>query len=124
MSSYFISPPGESDLKIDADQFVDYLRTQWAAVEVRTIESAESYQLLEWTAPMEHGIVVGSLDRTGQVVDLDGDVRDCARFAIAFRAWVPTEYKLIFYDEGYSADVELGTETSKAQLVEPFLAET
>jgi hypothetical protein len=36
---------------------------------------------------------------------------------------VPARYGLAFYDEGYSADVELTAGTKESELAEPFLAQ-
>ena len=63
----------------------------------------------------------GTLTNDANVVHLDGDVRACATFALWFRSQVPTEQDLLFYDEGYSADVPLLVETTKDELVAPFL---
>lgn len=67
-------------------------------------------------------MLTGSLDRTGQVIALDGWLEDCAVFAVWFRFLVPVEQQLAFYDEAYSADVELGTATTAEELIAPFEA--
>ena len=80
-----------------------------------------SNHALEWVVAIADHRSEGSLDKTGQVVHLVGDLEDCAHFATWYRTLVPARYGLAFYDEGYSADVELADGTNEPQLKEPFL---
>lgn len=119
--SYFISPRQQTDLKVDAAELVKAIQARWPSVEVHFPTSSASNHGLEWVVAIADRRLEGSLDKTGQVVHLVGDVEDCARFATWYRALVPPRYGLAFYDEGYSADVELADGTNEAQLTKPFL---
>ena len=71
---------------------------------------------------MEHGSLSLALSRDGQAVVLEGDIEDCAEVALWLRHIVPEDQPLLFYDEGYGAEVSLMTRTSKEEIVRPFLA--
>lgn len=121
MANYYISPPEQTDLQIDPEQLTRGLRETWPDAEIVAISDAESNRLLEWKVGTEHGEVEGSLERARQAVRVDGDLRDCARFALWLRQQVPERYTLIFYDEGFTADVELGPGQTPEQIAESFV---
>jgi len=70
-----------------------------------------------WTG----GGVDGTLSRDGSSVALEADVQASAQFARWLRSIVPSTQALVFYDEGYSADVALTPDTTEEQLTRPFL---
>ena len=121
MASYFVSPRGKTDLHIDPAPFASKLESRWPAARIQVVGNPTSAHALEWAVLMTHGPLSGSLNRKGQVVALSGDVRDCAEFAVWVRSQVPPSYALIFYDEGYSSDVEICEGAHAESLTEPFL---
>lgn len=121
MGSYIVSPPKETPWQMDLQAFAVELRQHWAEIVLRTSTTA-GHTAIEWTLPMEHGPLEGGIDRSGQAVYMDGDIRDCAQFAVWVRTLVPLQQGLIFYDEGYSADVNIEAESSVNDLVKPFIA--
>ena len=120
--NYFISPPEATDLKIDAREFFNKISKYWSLNNIEAIANPQRYHSLEWEILREHRLLIGSLNRTGQVIFLDGDIRDVAKFAIWTRKQIDNKYKLIFYDEGYSSDIELDRNTSEAEIVNAFTA--
>lgn len=118
--TFFISPAEETSWRMDPAQLATQLRSQWPAVDVRSVDSPASNQALEWTLSLNGRRVDGALNRTGQAIFVDGDVQDCAEFAVWLRSVVPGEQALVFYDEGYAADAALQADTSVAQLVAPY----
>ena len=52
---------------------------------------------------------------------LEGDVRDCAKFALLIRSMIDHKYPLLFYDEAYSADVALSSETTAHDIIKRFM---
>lgn len=119
--SYFITPIDETDLKIPKDELVVALNTKWSTIQVTPISNPESNHLLEWKITLNARLLIGTLDKTRQVIHLDGDVRDCAEFAKWYRTQVPETYALLFYDEGFSADVALSMTMTDQEIAEPFL---
>jgi len=136
MADYYVSPPTESDLRIDSDRFAELLTIQWPGVHIDFIADPTRNHALEWSLSLHdmvaldrslnrfvadptddhalewslalHDIALdGSLNRRGQVICLDGDVRVCAPFALWVRSVVSDDNILIFYDEGYSAHITL-----------------
>ncbi len=104
--SYFVSPRLETSLRMGPGQLADD-QESWAGAVVRSPGSSASNHALEWVVRTADLPVEGSLDRTCQVVHLEDDLLDCARFAIWYRGQVPEDYTLVFYGEGYSAKVDL-----------------
>lgn len=124
MQHYFISSLEEPDLKINHKSLTERLLVQQPDADVHLVDNPASNYSLEWRKlQIKEMELEGSLDKKGQAVVLYGHEIDCAIFAVWFRSQVPDEYKLAFYDEGYSACVELEKETTVEQLIEPFLAE-
>lgn len=121
MANYYISPSEQTDLQIDPAELTRGLRESWPDAAVLEVSDPESNRLLEWRVGMEHGEVEGSLDRTRQAVRVDGDLRDCAQFALWLRQRVPEKYTLIFYDEGFTADIELRPQQTPEQIAESFV---
>lgn len=124
MSSYFISPPEPTPWTIDAEAFARELCRAWPAAQLERLSDPAGLHQLRWTiasglpAPIE-----GTLARDGQTVHLDGDVRAAAAVARWVRSLVPPQQALIFYDEGFSADVALTPEVTDDELVQPFLGD-
>ncbi len=117
----FISPPAETTWKVDPEQLGPRLKEFSPCVEIRAQEECSTAHRIEWTWPTPDGLVEGSLDVECTGVVVDGDVRHCAEFAVWFRTLVPKEQELLFYDEGYSADLLIFPESTAADLAAPFL---
>jgi len=121
--NYFISPPEKTNLKIDSAQLINRLKAEWPNIDIQHLDNPERAYSLSFRISIKNSILEGSLERTGQSVVLDGDVRNCAQFAIWLRSLVDRKYKLLFYDEAYSAEVELGSETREHDIIKRFLEE-
>jgi hypothetical protein len=119
MADYFISPPGDSDLRVETSTLAQALCEQWP--DVRFIERDDAANTLRWAVLLSNGREVsGELQSGGKVFALDGDLYDAAEFARWVRRQIPQHYALIFWDQGYSADVALTESTSRDDLAEPF----
>jgi hypothetical protein len=119
--SYFVSSREETNLQVDPERLAVAIRRSWLGAELRSPNSPASNHSLEWVVWNADRRIDGSLDRAGQVVHLVGDVVDCARFAIWYRGQLAESHRLAFYDEGYSADIDLRAGMNEGQLIEPFL---
>jgi len=121
--TFLISPPEKpSTWSIDLSMFVAQILDRWPDAPVRRIDSPENFHAVESEIAMEHGPVWLALSRDGLIVILEGDIEDCAELALWVRQFVAEDQPLLFYDEGYGADVSLTTRTSKEEIVRPFLA--
>lgn len=120
--NYLISPPEETDLKIEPAQLINALKAEWSNIDIQTLDNPSLAYSLSFRIPLTNGILEGSLERTGQCVVLEGDVRDCAKFALWLRLQLDSKHKLLFYDEAYSADVELGSETTVHDIIKCFMS--
>ena len=100
MPTYFVSPPDRPEWAEDPQAFAAALSEHWPSAEVR--EAAEDSTMALY---FELADALGALDRDGQAVNVDGEVEVAANVAAWWRARVPDAVDLIFYDEGYSADV-------------------
>ena len=119
--NYFISPSEESDLKIDSTQLINRLKAEWPNIDIQPQDNPSRTYSLSFRIPLKNSSIEGSLERTGQCVVLDGDVQDCAKFALWLRSQVDRKYKLLFYDEAYSVDVALTLETTEYDIIKHFL---
>jgi hypothetical protein len=121
--NYFVSPAAKTDLRIDPNQLATALKSQSHKVEIHPIKNPQRQYSLEWIIPMESRNLEGALEKTGQAVILDGDVSDCAKFSLWLRSLIDPKYPLFFYDESYSADIELHQKTTEEQIVNLFASQ-
>ena len=119
----FISPPRETDWRLDTDEVASAVKQAWPSVALELVQNPQSSNALVFSMEQEGRSLVGSFARDGQTVHLDGEVMDCAHFALWFRARLAELEPLIFYDEAFSTDVVLAKDTTVHELVQPFLAE-
>jgi hypothetical protein len=120
--SYFISPPESPNWRIESETLAEQILLRWPEAQIEKITQPESLHALSWTLRIGEWRLDGTLTKDGTVVHLEGDVRACAVFATWFRGIVPSEQDLIFYDDGYSADVPLTPSTTEDELCAPFLS--
>ncbi len=115
---YVIEPIEVANWRLPAARFAAKLRMEWPEAAIRIIDDAESTHALEWTLPMgATRTVTGALDRAGQVVELEGHVRDCATVARWFRSQLPDTYRIRLSDADATASIEVRPGTTEAELV-------
>jgi hypothetical protein len=107
VSDFLVSPSQETAWRIEPDEFVPRLRERWPDVTITTHEpgslAAVTFELpVEGTYPPR-----GELMSDGQVVGLEGGLRESAEVAAWVREIVPAQQELIFYDQGYHFHVPL-----------------
>ncbi len=123
MSGYFISPREETDWRIDGATLARALKAKWSSAQIEAVNNPSSLYRLEWTIDAElPSRIDGTLTKAGQTVYLEGDVEACAAFAVWLRGLVSSAPPLIFYDEGYTNDVELTPDKTAIEISRPFLA--
>jgi hypothetical protein len=115
-----ISPPEETDWSTSPDELAAKILAEWPAAELERSQDPDDLRALTWWFERDGRRLDGALANDGVTIHLDGDVRDAAAFARWFRKQVPAEQPLVFYDEGYSADVALTPDTDESELVTPF----
>lgn len=120
--SYFISPAEETDWKLDSSTLATAIQQQWPQAKVEPVGDDSSNHQLEWSIKFQAHQLDGSLDRSGQAVHLDGDLGDCAAFAVWLRSEVGDAQPLVMYDESYSVDVALAPQTDQATIVDAFVS--
>jgi hypothetical protein len=119
---HFVSPPEQTGWTLDPDHLAKAISAKWPEAEISIPRGSANAHALEWEWRAGPGCLTGSLDKTGQVVALDGRIEDAAAFARWFGTLVPETQRLLFYDEGYSADMEITPDTRDEELVAPFFA--
>ena len=93
---------------------------RWPNLSIQDVN--EGNRLFTWEIPkMKFAALEGYLDATRRVLILDGDIRDCAEFAVWYRQLISETCELVFYDEGYTGSVTLGPDTSVNEITAPFL---
>ena len=119
---YVIAPIEAANWRLPATRFAAKLRTEWPEAAIRIVDDAASQHALEWTVPMRATRkVAGALDRTGQVIEVDGDVRDCAIFTRWLRTQLPDTYRVQLSDADTTTTIEVRPETTEAELVGAFV---
>lgn len=120
---YLVTPSERTDWKVELAQFSKLLSEDWPDVEMRKVENPDRMYALEWTLNVDrpNARLDGALQRSGHGIGLDGPLEGCARFAIWFRAQVPPEQPLLFYDQGCNAYVPLNENTTVDDILKAFV---
>ena|SRR5437868_12029439 len=119
MAGYFVS--GDPDLRMEASLLVEELTQQWPGV--RFLERDDAANIARWAVRMpSERELYGELQETGQAIELEGDVYDAAEFARWVRTQIPERYPLYFFDEGYTNNLPVTTQSSTEELAQPFVA--
>jgi hypothetical protein len=118
---YLVTPPDETDWRMDPADFEAALRERWPAARVRATRSDPTYAL-DFAVDVEGGEAEGSFARDGQMLGLLHDVYLCAEVAAWFRSVVPAEQPLLFWDPALNGHVELRGALAPRELAEAYLA--
>ena len=118
--SYLITPPEEPVWRIDQAGFLREMQAHWPQTKVEQIVDTSRSFSCAWTIPMEDRVLEGRLSRDGKSATVDGQIHDCAEFAVWFRTQVPPAALLVFCDDAYNNDIELTTSTTTAAIVNLF----
>lgn len=120
---YLITPPEETVWKISDSDFIDNLLKKWPDTEIHKVTNPDSYYVIEWFTKVS-GLgqrLDGALHQDRQGVSLDGNLENCAKFAIWLRSQVPKTQKLVYYAQGYNSYIELQEETTEAEIIKAFV---
>lgn len=118
MSDFLVSPPSETEWRIDPEEFVARLQERWPDARLSIHEPDSSLAALTFEVPVEGEYPPrGELMRDGQVVGLEGGLRESAEVAAWMREIVPLEQALIFWDQGYHFHVPLTEGTTPDAIV-------
>jgi hypothetical protein len=119
---YLITPPEATDWRIDAEVFKENLVNNWSNLSLNPIVNAEDYYCLEWVImpPRCQQRLDGALHRDRQGISLDGSLEDCAKFALWFRDFVPSNQALFFYDHGYNYHIDLQKNITNVEIINTF----
>jgi hypothetical protein len=100
--------------------FRQFLRSRWPQAQVEDVLNPTDAHELEFTVPMLHSEVYGSLHRGGEAVVFVGDLRDCAEFALWCQSIIPSGEVATFCDESMSGILEVGAATTVADILQSF----
>ena len=119
--NFFVSPAERiSAPLVTPAEFQREAFARWPSARFELLASQESPYAFDWKIDMAGGVVSGSYAKQGDTIVMEGDVADCARIALWYRSLVPSPQSLIFYDDNYSASVELRTETPAEEITKTF----
>lgn len=95
------------------------LRERWAAIPISDVTTGDAY-VLKWEGPE---IYEGRLAAAGDAIVMEGEIDACARVAVWFRGLVPATHTMQFFDEGYSASVDIRPGMTAEDLAAHYLAD-
>jgi hypothetical protein len=116
-----ISKTIESDWKVSLDVLADRIVAKWPGARTEKGLDPRANQVLSWKYRAQFGPVDGALSWERDCIYLDGDVCDCADFAVWFRKTDLATEGLIFYDEGCTAHVSLDGAIDARDIADAFL---
>jgi len=110
--NYFVIT--ESEGVVSPAAFTRLLKSRWPMATVEEVRNLASNHALEFSVPMTHSQVDGSLNREGCSIVFIGDFRDCADFALWCRTVLPANESATFCcDESMQGCLELKTSTTR-----------
>lgn len=112
--NYFVIT--ESEGVVSPPAFTRQLKSRWPGATVEEVRNPASSHALEFSVPMVHSRVDGSLNREGCSIVFIGDLRDCADFALWCRTLLPPGEPATFCDEGMSGSLQLDGTTTLADI--------
>jgi hypothetical protein len=116
--NYFVIT--ESEGAVSPGAFTRLLKSRWPLATVEEVHNPANSHALEFSVPMMHSLVEGSLNREGCSIVFIGDLRDCADFALWCRTLLPPNEPATFCDESMSGSLELGSTTTIADIFRTF----
>jgi hypothetical protein len=105
---------------IPAPLFTQRLRSRWPQSTVDEVQDPADIHALEFSVPMAHSRVDGSLNREGDSVVFIGDLRDCAEFALWCYGQIAPGEPATFCDEGMSGSIEFNAATTRSDIFRAF----
>lgn len=118
---YLVSPPDETDWRMDPADFEAALRAHWSVVHIERTRGTDMYAF-DFAVVVGRDTVDGGFERDGQVLGLQHDVYLCAEVAAWFRTLVAPGQPLLFYDQMFNADVALEPGMSGREIAAAYVA--
>lgn len=116
--NYFFITREEGILQVS--HFLQRLRSRWPQSQVEEVLNPADPHALEFSVPMTHSRVDGSLNRDGGNIVFVGDLQDCAEFALWCLSTLPPGEGATFCDESMSGNLELSATTTVADILRAF----
>jgi hypothetical protein len=122
MPSYFISPPDDTEWRLDPEEFEARLEERWPGAEVRPAPEG-SPMAFHFTIEVGGESLDGSYADDGQTLWIEmGSEDGMAELAVWFRGQVPEDEELEFADEGLEVELPLDPSITPEQFRERFAA--
>ncbi|ATB44158.1 hypothetical protein CYFUS_009640 [Cystobacter fuscus] len=116
--NYFVIT--ERQAVITASAFTLSMRSRWPVATLKEVRNPASSHVLEFSVPMLHGEVTGSLNREGCSIAFIGDLQDCADFTLWCRELLPPGEPATFCDESMTGSRDLTASTTLADIFRAF----
>ncbi len=120
MSAFLICTPSETDWRISPEDLERLAREHWSDVEASQSDDPDRPHPTHLVIRGHGPTIIAGLHRDGSTLFVEGDVDQAVAVARWFRRQVPPDQQLIFFDEAYTTQVDLGPETTAEQLAGPF----
>ena len=115
---YLLTPPEKTDLALDPQQIRAAAEAQWPDAKFSADSGTEANYQFEWEVSDGDSWLQVGFHANGQGFGFSGHSRPVAEAVIWARKQVPDTYGLVFYDQGYSFDVEVTPALSLDHLIE------
>jgi hypothetical protein len=121
MMKFLVVLMNTTDYVLDGALFVSNIRMRWPDAKIRNVEDPGDPYVIEWVLSIGYDVDC-ALHRSGEAISLEGSLDDCAVAAIWIRSLIPSQYKLVFFDQGYHASIDLLDNTTSDQIVGAFIS--
>lgn len=119
MSDFLITNPDQENNFIKPSELAKKVESYW--IDASISSDFENDPCLSWTIKILNRRLDCSFYKNSHL-SMDGELNDCSKFAIWYRKQVPIESKLVMFDMGYNADIQLLYETSEQEIIQTFLS--
>lgn len=119
MSDFLITNPDQENDFIQPSELAQKIESYWINASISS--DIENDPCLSWSIKIHDRRLDCSYFKNSHL-SMDGDLGDCSKFAIWYRKQIPMELKLVMFDMGYNADIQLLTETTEQEITQTFLS--
>jgi hypothetical protein len=114
MNYYLMTQSGHN---IQPEHFIRLLSSQWPTATIKIISDPQDNHAVEFQLSMDSSTLDGALNREGSGLIYTGAIRDCAEFALWYRAASPEGQPYLMFDEGYNRHISLRADTTTEEIV-------
>jgi hypothetical protein len=108
---------GRESWSLTEQEFIRFLLSRWPSATIKPVDIPGGARAVDFRVQMTESIIDGHFSTNGSTVVFYGAIRDCAEFALWYKAAMPTGEPFLLFDEGYTRRMELQPSTTVQDII-------